>query len=82
MKDDVKATDEVRTTLKLDISPARFCKVQVLAESGIFKQGKQYDKGAYAVLESRAAERLKGIGDVKIIREVKPAGSEEVGDHE
>lgn len=67
----VKSSDKVKTEITLDVSPTSYVEVEVLAESGIFKNGQQHDKGAKVVLESRAAERFVGLGEVEVVGAVE-----------
>ncbi len=67
----VAARDEVATTITIDLSPPRFVEVKVLAESGIFKNGVQYNQGDTAVLVLSGAKGLEANGDVEIIKEVE-----------
>jgi hypothetical protein len=80
--DTVQSQDQVKQTITIDLSPPTFCEVKVEAESGIFKNGVQYDQGDTAVLESRAAARFEENGDVKIVKDNVPAPGTEVPDDE
>lgn len=69
-KEQVAAADEASVKVTLDVGPARYAHIKVLAESGIFKGGNQYDKDEETVIVLSAAQRLEANGDVKILGEV------------
>lgn len=69
-QEQIAAKDDVSVKVTIDTSPAEFYRVKVTAESGIFKQGVQYDKGDEAVLELRAAQKFEKRGEVDILERV------------
>lgn len=69
--DSSKVTDKVEQTITLDIGPARYVKVLVTADSGIFKNGHLYAKGKEAVIVLSAAQRFEAAGEVEILEEVE-----------
>lgn len=59
---------------------AHMVRVRVLAEAGIFKNGKQYDEGEEAVITSQAAERFAELDEVEILGDVEPEAEDEAAD--
>lgn len=66
-QDEVKVSDQVEVQVSIAIGPARYSKVKVTAESGIFKGGVQYNQGDEAVIKANAAKRFEANGDVEIL---------------
>lgn len=75
--DELRVSDQVETQVTISVGPARFVRVEVLAECGIFKNGVQYDQGEEAVIVASAAKGLEANGDVKILGAAEaPKGDE------
>lgn len=70
--DRIKSKDNVKTELTADPNAPQYVEVEVLAESGIFKNGVQYDEGSKAIITAAAAEAFVANGDVEVIGEAVP----------
>lgn len=76
VNDEVKIIDGVNVKNVQNAAPpgsVKYAKVKVLAESGIFKDGKHYDFGDEAVITLASAQGFEAIGEVEIIKEVDEA---------
>jgi hypothetical protein len=69
--EDVKVTDATRAAMVNSQSSPRMVDVKVLAENGIFKNGRHYEKNEVATIEMEAAKRFQDIGDVIITDETE-----------
>jgi len=69
VKDEVRLRDEVKVahTVGAVLGQVHYARVRVIAESGIFKNGKQYDQGDEAVITLTAAQGFESVGEVEII---------------
>lgn len=64
------ADDQVEINIATDPNAPRYARVRVLAESGIFKNGLQYDKDSEAVITFSSAITFEKNGDVEILEQV------------
>lgn len=66
--DNVPVTDrvEIQHTQQAVFNP-NLVKVKVLAESGIFKNGRKYEQGDEAVISRDSALNFQQIGEVEIL---------------
>lgn len=69
--DDIKTEDKVRPTITVPTGPSTFVNVKVLAENGIFKNGKLHKEGSELEMEQSAAERFAELGEVEVLGEVE-----------
>lgn len=64
MQDEIAMQDEVTINKETaEVAPNRTTYV-VTAEAGLFKNGRQYDKGEQIELDPATAERFKTLGEV------------------
>lgn len=68
--DQVQTTDATEINIATDPNAPRYARVRVLAESGIFKNGLQYDKDSEAVITFSSAITFEKNGDVEILQQV------------
>lgn len=69
-EDQTNVSDHVETTLTPSPIGPRMVKVLVTAESGIFKNGMQYDKGSEAIISLQSAQKFEALKEVQIISEL------------
>jgi len=67
--EDLKAKDDVQTSITVPTGPSTFVKVKVIAENGIFKAGKLHKQDSELTLELNAANRFAEVGEVEILED-------------
>ena len=71
--DDTKVQDNAQISLTPDTGVATLVRVKVLAASGVFKNGVQYNQGDIATITASSAEGLINNGDVELaVQDITP----------
>lgn len=66
LQEDVHVSDKVEAQVTPGQKPV-LARVKVLAEAGIFKNGRQYDEGSEAVITLHAAQNFERVKEVEIL---------------